>query len=86
MKKRNLKNLALNRRTVSSLKANQSVGGNAVNSVVICAVSVGNITNCVRTADCYRTYGCVPLTQKECISIVIDCITQTEFPTCRNCA
>ncbi|MEM6719732.1 MAG: hypothetical protein AAF611_10475 [Bacteroidota bacterium] len=86
MKKRNLKNLALNRRTISSLEATQNVGGNLVNSDVICAVTIGNRATCLETLGCYQTDVCIPVTeQKECASIFIACITQTEFPTCRDC-
>ncbi|EDP98090.1 class I lanthipeptide [Kordia algicida OT-1] len=82
MKKKKLKNLALNRKTISNLDASQSRGGNTTNSVQVCIrtyVNANGINICIATADCARTEG------KECQSIFNDCITQTEFPTCRNC-
>jgi hypothetical protein len=80
MKKKNLKSLALNRRTVSNLETSQNLGG-AGSTAPQCAIT---IFNCV-TLQCVRTENCIPLTKQECVSIVIDCITQTEFPTCRDC-
>lgn len=82
MKKKDLKNLMLNRKTISNLASAQNKGGNMVNSELQCIrtfVNANGINTCVATADCARTE------QKECVSIFIDCITQTEFPTCRNC-
>lgn len=84
MKKKNLKSLALNRKTISNLKTNQSRGGAAPISVQ-CPLSIQAPTICLVTADCYQTANCIPVTRKECVSVFIDCITQTETPTCRNC-
>lgn len=84
MKKKNLNNLALNRKTISNLKTSKSVGGYAPISVE-CPLSLFAPTTCLVTAKCYQTDNCVPVTQQECVSVFIDCITQTETPTCRNC-
>ncbi|AXG68078.1 hypothetical protein KORDIASMS9_00268 [Kordia sp. SMS9] len=85
MKKKNLKNLALNRKTISNLKTSQSFGGNAPISVQ-CPLSLFAPTTCLVTVECYQTDNCIPVTKEECNSIFIDCITQTETPTCRDCA
>ena len=82
MKKKELKNLALNRKTISKLDAAQSTGGNTTNSIVVCIrtfVDANGVNICLQTTDCQLTE------QKECVSVFIACITQTEFPTCRDC-
>ncbi len=80
MKKKNLKSLALNRKTISNLDVTKNTGGIAISEMqcplTIEVVNVGNI--------CIRTVRCV-LTDKNCASVLITCITQTEFPTCRDC-
>ena len=83
MKKKQLKSLSLNRKTISNLDASKNKGGNTTNSVLQCIrtfVDANGVNICLRTNDCQRTQ------QKECVSVFIDCITQTEFPTCRDCA
>lgn len=82
MKKKSLKNLALNRKTISSLDASKNKGGNTTNSVLQC---IRTFVNANGVNICIASKACV-LTEKECVSVFIDCITQTEFPTCRNCA
>lgn len=82
MKKKNLKSLALNRKTISNLDATNSKGGTDVNSLMFCILSLINangVNTCLQTIKCARTE------QKDCVSVVITCITQTEFPTCRDC-
>jgi hypothetical protein len=80
MKKKNLKNLVLNRKTISNLDASNSKGGN-VAPTFQCALTLLNangVNTCFQSLECY-------ITQKNCESILIACITQTEFPTCRDC-
>ena len=84
MKKKNLKNLVLNRKTISNLEYNTTVGGNTVDCVRTFVDANGN-NICLVTFDCQRTEYCVPISDQECVSVFIDCITQTETPTCRNC-
>ncbi|WP_420572012.1 hypothetical protein [Kordia sp.] len=82
MKKKNLKSLSLNRKTISNLDAAKNKGGNTTNSVRVCIrtfVDANGVNICLPTVECPRTE------QKNCVSVFIDCITQTEFPTCRNC-
>ncbi len=82
MKKKQLKSLSLNRKTISNLDASKSIGGNTTNSVLVCIrtfVDANGNNICLQTFDCQRTE------QKECASVFIACITQTEFPTCRDC-
>jgi hypothetical protein len=82
MKKKNLKNLALNRKTISNLDASKNKGGNTTNSILQCVrtyLDANGINICLQTIECERTK------QKECVSVLIPCITQTEFPTCRDC-
>jgi hypothetical protein len=86
MKKKELKNLALNRKTISNLESNNTVGGNTAQNCVRTFVDANGNNICLVTLDCQRTEYCVPVSQKECVSVFIDCITQTETPTCRNCA
>ncbi|WP_430410069.1 hypothetical protein [Kordia sp.] len=79
MKKKHLKSLALNRKTISNLDATNSKGG-APNSYIECIrtfVNANGINICLETAKCVITDGCA--------SVLITCITQTEFPTCRDC-
>jgi hypothetical protein len=79
MKKKNLKNLALNRKTISNLDASNSKGG--VAPTVLCVLTLVNangVNTCFQSIECY-------ITQKNCVSVFIPCITQTEFPTCRDC-
>lgn len=80
MKKKNLKSLALNRKTISNLDVTNSKGG-AANSIVECIrtfVNANGVNICLKTVKCVITDECVS-------SILITCITQTEFPTCRDC-
>ena len=80
MKKKNLKSLALNRKTISNLDASNNTGGIARTEIcplTIVDINGGNI--CIQSVKC-------ALTEKNCVSFPIACITQTEFPTCRNCA
>lgn len=76
MKKKNLKSLLLNKKVISSLDIQKSVGGNIDNSIKECirTIDVGGINICFETLK--RTCG---------ESVIVDCITQTELPTCRNC-
>ena len=79
MKKKNLKSLALNRKTISNLDVSKSTGGivrTEMCPLTIVHINGGNI--CIQSVECV-------LTEKNCASIIITCITQTEFPTCRNC-
>jgi hypothetical protein len=79
MKKKNLKSLALNRKTISNLDATKNTGGIAISEqcpLTIVHINGGNI--CIQTVECV-------LTEKNCVSILVSCITQTEFPTCRDC-
>lgn len=79
MKKKKLKSLALNRKTISNLDATKSIGGIAV-SEMQCPLTMIDINGeniCIRSVKCELTGNCV--------SVRIACITQTEFPTCRNC-
>ena len=78
MKKKNLKTLALNRKTISNLDATNSKGG--VAPTVLCILTIDDINGgniCLQSVKCLQTDGCV--------SIFQTCITQTEFPTCRDC-
>ena len=79
MKKKNLKTLALNQKTISNLDASYNKGGVA-NSELQCIrtyVNANGINICIQTAKCVLT--------EDCASVFIACITQTEFPTCRDC-
>jgi hypothetical protein len=80
MKKKNLKSLTLNRKTISNLDAAKNTGGIAISEMqcplTIVHINGGNI--CIQSVECV-------LTDKNCESIFITCITQTEFPTCRDC-
>lgn len=80
MKKKNLKSLALNRKTISNLDATSNTGGIAISEMqcplTIVDINGGNL--------CIRTVKCV-LTEDRCVSVFNVCITQTEFPTCRDC-
>ncbi|MFK7747424.1 MAG: hypothetical protein AB8B65_03460 [Kordia sp.] len=77
MKKSKLKNFALNKKTISKLDALNRKGGNPTNSEKVC---VRTFVNAAGVNICCETQ------QKYCIvSVVIDCITQTEFPTCSDC-
>ncbi|QHI38348.1 hypothetical protein IMCC3317_37390 [Kordia antarctica] len=80
MKKKNLKSLALNRKTISNLDATMNTGGIAISEMqcplTIVDINGGNL--CLRSVKCELTGNCV--------SVRIACITQTEFPTCRDCA
>ncbi|MGH1387756.1 hypothetical protein [Kordia sp.] len=76
MKKSKLKNFTLNKKTISKLDALKSQGGNPTNSEKVC----------IRTLVVAGADICCETQQKTCTaSIIIDCITQTEFPTCRDC-
>ncbi|WP_298418671.1 hypothetical protein [uncultured Kordia sp.] len=65
MKKKSIKNLSLNKKSISSLHASQGIGGIKQNSIYICILTLedqnGNnlcfptIVNCDRT----RRVGCV---------------------------
>jgi len=76
MKKKNLKSLQLNKKSISSLDASSNKGGNIANSVV----------ECILTLDLGGVNICFQTQQKKCASVFIACITQTELPTCRDCA
>ena len=79
MKKKNLKSLALNRKTISNLDATRNKGGIAITEMQ-CPLSLidANGNNlCLQSAKCVLT--------EDCVSIFNPCITQTEFPTCRDC-
>lgn len=79
MKKKHLKSLALNRKTISNLDASNSSGG--AGGTTLCVFTLPNpngVNTCFQSAECLQT-------QKGCASILITCITQTEFPTCRDC-
>ncbi|WP_046755563.1 hypothetical protein [Kordia jejudonensis] len=80
MKKKNLKNLALNRKTISNLDASNSKGGNAAATFqcILTLVNANGVNICLESRECY-------ITEKGCASILNPCITQTEFPTCRDC-
>ena len=74
MKKKNLKSLALNRKTISSLDATKNKGGIRINTEVECVltfVDANGVNICIQT--------------RKCESIFMPCITQTEYPTCRDC-
>lgn len=78
MKKSKLKSLALNKKTISKLDALLQRGGNNIESLAkpcILTLDVNGINICFET-QAYKTCGA---------SILIDCITQTELPTCRDC-
>jgi hypothetical protein len=76
MKKRKLKNFALNKKTISKLDALKHQGGNVGNS----------FKECIRTLHLGGVNICFDTQQKTCVvSVFIDCITETEFPTCRDC-
>ena len=67
MKKKHLKNLALNKKSISSLAASENIVGGNVNTVNFCVKSMpiqgGNI--CVKSVkNCWHTQvsGCVPNT------------------------
>ncbi|WP_046758101.1 hypothetical protein [Kordia jejudonensis] len=79
MKKKNLKSLALNRKTISNLDASKNTGGAA--RTFLCVFTLPNpngVNTCLQSAECLQT-------QTGCPSILITCITQTEFLTCRDC-
>ena len=80
MKKKNLKNLVLNRKTISSLDVSNTKGGyNAATfRCVLTVLNANGINICIQSAECF-------ITQKGCASVFVACITQTETPTCRNC-
>lgn len=75
MKKKNLKSLSLNKKSISNLDASQNKGGNA-----------NSILHCILTLDVGGVNICFKTQQKNCVSIFEPCITQTEHPTCRDCA
>ena len=78
MKKSKLAKFSLNKKTISKLDALKHNGGNNVESLVkpcILTLDVNGINICFET-QAYKTCG---------VSIIVDCITQTELPTCRDC-
>ncbi|MCH2196144.1 hypothetical protein [Kordia sp.] len=78
MEKDKLTKFRLNKKTISKLDALQQRGGNNVESLAkpcILTLDVNGINICFET-QAYKTCG---------ESIFIDCITQTELPTCRDC-
>jgi hypothetical protein len=75
MKKRNLKALLLNKKVISKLEILKNQGGNINNSQ----------KECILTLDLGGINICFETQQKNCVSVYIACVTQTEFPTCRDC-
>ena len=75
MKKRNLKILLLNKKVISKLDILKNQEGNINNSN----------NKCILTLDLGGINICFETQQKYCVSVYIACITQTEFPTCRDC-
>ncbi|WP_046756035.1 hypothetical protein [Kordia jejudonensis] len=76
MKKNKLRQLSLNKKVVSKLDLLHQKGGNIDNS----------FNECIRTLDVDGVNVCFETRQKNCgISVVRTCVTQTEFPTCRDC-
>jgi len=76
MKKRALKNFTLNKKTISKLERLKYQGG-AIDS---------SFNECIRTLDLNGVNICFQTQQKTCgVSVFVDCITQTELPTCRVC-
>jgi len=79
MKKKNLKNLVLNRKTISNLDESNTKGGVARTfQCILTLMNANGINTCLQSVECY-------ITQKGCESVFVACITQTETPTCRNC-
>ncbi|WP_420573074.1 hypothetical protein [Kordia sp.] len=78
MKKDKPTKFNLNKKTISQLAAFKQQGGKNDISLVkpcILTLDVNGINVCFET-NAYKTCG---------ESIIIDCITQTELPTCINC-
>jgi hypothetical protein len=76
MKKRELKNFSLNKKTISKLDALKFQGGDIDYS----------FNECIRTLDLGGINICFETQQKGCeVSVFVPCITQTEFQTCRDC-
>lgn len=65
MKKKNLKNLSLNKNSISNLQTAKSIGGNNENSIIVCIrtiVDLNGVNLCLKTRiRCERTWkpGCV---------------------------
>ncbi len=76
MKKSKLKHLSLNKKVISKLDLLNTKGGAIDNS----------FNECIRTLDVNGINICFETKEKTCgVSIIGDCITQTELPTCRDC-